>query len=121
MRARRSHRQDRVATLIHQILARALTSGLKDPRIGFVTVTEVTVTHDLSVATARVSIMGDDQEKAEALAGLEHAAGHLRSLVARAADLRVTPELRFVVDRGLDHARRIDEILNDIHQDDPEP
>jgi ribosome-binding factor A len=109
-----------VATLIQQILAQALTTRLKDPRIGFVTVTGVTVTHDLSVATVRVSIMGDEQERAEALAGLEHASGYLRSLVARAADLRATPELRFVVDRGLEHARRIDQILTDIHQDEPE-
>lgn len=111
MRARGSHRRDRVATLIHQILAEALTTRLKDPRIGFVTLTGVTVTSDLSVATARVSILGDEQQKAEALAGLEHASGYLRSLLARAADLRTTPELRFVVDRGLEHARRIDELL----------
>jgi ribosome-binding factor A len=109
-----------VATLIQQILAEALTTRLKDPRIGFVTVTGVTVSHDLSVATARVSILGDDEEKAEALAGLEHASGFLRSLLARSADLRATPELRFVVDRGLEHARRIDEILTQIHQDEPE-
>jgi tRNA pseudouridine55 synthase len=69
--------------MIQQILAQALTTRLKDPRIGFVTVTGVTVTRDLSVATVRVSIMGDEQERAEALAGLEHASGYLRSLVAR--------------------------------------
>ena len=59
-------------------------------------------------------------EKAEALAGLEHASGYLRSLLARAAELRVTPELRFVVDRGLEHAQRIDEILTEIHRDESE-
>jgi ribosome-binding factor A len=109
-----------VATQIQQILAEALTTRLRDPRIGFVTVTGVTVSPDLSVATARVSVLGDDQETADALAGLEHATGFLRSLLARAADFRITPELRFVVDRGLEHARRIDEILTQIHQDESE-
>lgn len=117
MRSRASHRQERVATLIQQILGEAMTTRIKDPRVGFVTLTGVTVTADLSHATVSVSVMGDDERREQALAGLDHAKGYLRSLLARSTDLRTTPELHFVIDRGLDHARRIDELLTQIHRD----
>ncbi len=120
MTSRRSHRPARVATLIQQTLARALATQVKDPRVGFVTVTNVTVTSDLSHATARVSVMGTEEEKAAAMDGLESARGFLRSLLARAADLRTTPELHFAIDRGLEHASRIDELLADIKRSEPE-
>ncbi len=115
MKTRGSHRQERAATLIRQILAEALTTRVKDPRVGFVTVTGVTVSADLSHATVRVSIMGNDPEKAEALDGLQHASGYLRSLLAHSTDLRTAPELHFVIDRGLEHARRIDNLLSAIN------
>ncbi len=120
MKTRGSHRQERVVTLIRQILAEALTTRIRDPRVGFVTVTGVKVSADFSHATVRVSIMGDDQEKAEALEGLHHASGYLRSLVARSTDLRTAPELHFVIDRGLEHARRIDNILASINRPESE-
>ena len=120
MRLRGSRRQERVATLIRQILGEALTTRIKDPRVGFVTLTGVTVTSDLSHATARVSILGDDRQRKDALNGLEHASGYLRSLLARSADLRTTPELHFVIDRGLDHARRIDELLSEVKEEESE-
>ena len=120
MTSRRSHRPARVATLIKQILAHALATQVKDPRVGFVTLTNVTVSPDLSHATARVSIMGTDEEKAEAMDGLEHARGFLRSLLARSADLRITPELHFAIDRGLEHASRIDELPADIKRNEPQ-
>lgn len=116
MTNRINHRQARVATLLHRILAQALATRAKDPRLEFVTVTAVTVSPDLSHATARVSIMGTEQELEEALRGLEHARGFLRSLIARSAELRITPELHFSIDRGLEHAQRIDQLLNDINQ-----
>ncbi len=114
MKSRGHHRPERVAAMVQQLLAQALTTRVKDPRVGFVTLTGVTVTSDLSHATVRVSVMGTDEEQAEALAGLEHASGFLRSLLARAADLRITPQLHFVIDRGLEHASRIDALLADI-------
>ncbi len=120
MKTRASHRQERVVTLIRQILAKALTTRVKDPRVGFVTVTGVTVSTDLSHATVRVSIMGNDHEKAEALDGLQHASGYLRSLLAHSTDLRTAPELHFVIDRGLEHARRIDNLLSAINRQESE-
>ena len=117
MKSRGSHRQERVATLIQQILGEALTTRIKDPRVGFVTLTSVSVSSDLSHAIARVSVLGDDQKKADALAGLQHASGYLRTIVARATDLRTTPELHFVIDHGLEHARRIDDLLSQIDRE----
>ena len=120
MKPRRSHRQERVVTLIRQILAEALTTRMKDPRVGFVTVTGVTVSADFSQATVRVSIMGGDQKKAEVLDGLQHASGYLRSLLARSTDLRTAPKLHFVIDRGLEHALQIDNLLAAINRQESE-
>lgn len=111
MMRRPSHRPERVGEVIRQIVAEFLTSAVRDPRIGFVTVTAVTVSGDLAHARVRVSVMGADDEKAKTLEGLESAARFLRSELARQLHLRVTPELRFELDRGLEHALRIDEVL----------
>ena len=110
-------RPDQVAGTIRQVVADALLTELRDPRIGFVTVTGVRVTNDLSVATVRVSIMGTEAERESALEGLESAAGFLRSRVGRAITARVVPELRFELDRGADHAARINQILADLRED----
>ena len=117
MRPRTSHKQERVGTLLRQILAQALATRMKDPRLGFATVTRVEVSPDCSHATVHVSVMGTDEERGETLKGLEHARGFLRSLIARTAELRITPELHFVIDRGLEHAQRIDALLRDVEQD----
>lgn len=85
------------------------------------TVSGVEVTRDLSVATIRVVPHGDsDEQRQLAMTGIHSAAGFLRSKVAHALTTRVTPELRFVQDRGLEHARRIDELLAGLeHEEDP--
>lgn len=107
-------RPDQVAETVRQVIADALLTELRDPRIGFVTVTHVLVTNDLSVATVRVSIMGEDTDRAAALEGLTSAAGFLRKLVAKALATRIVPELRFELDRGLEHAARINRILGEL-------
>ncbi len=117
MKQRRSHRPARVAEAIRQTVAAFLTSNVRDPRVGFVTVTGVQVSADLAHARVRVSVMGSEDEKAKSLAGLESAARFLRSQLARELSLRVTPELRFELDRGLEHAQRIDRMLRDLKED----
>jgi ribosome-binding factor A len=113
MRSHR-HRSERVAALVQEALAETLGNKIKDPRVGFVTVTGVTVSPDNSHATVRVSVLGDEHEKAEALQGLESASGYLRSTLAQTLSLRITPELHFVLDRGIEHAARINRILDDL-------
>jgi ribosome-binding factor A len=78
----------------------------------------VLVTNDLSHARVMVSAPGEDAEKARALEGLHSAAGFLRSRAARALTTRTVPELHFELDRGLEHAARINELLNTIKRED---
>jgi ribosome-binding factor A len=112
-----SHRPERLGALIHQTLAEIVTLHLKDPRVGFVTVTGVTVSPDGKHAQVRVSVLGDDEAKTRSLAGLESARGFLRTSLARTLNLRATPELRFQLDRGLEHSQRIEQLLADLKHD----
>ena len=105
------HRPERIARLIQETLASALATEVKDPRVGFVTLTGVQVSQDGQHALVRVSVLGASEEKERAMAGLESARGFLRTHLARTLSLRSAPELRFELDRSLDHAARIDQLL----------
>jgi ribosome-binding factor A len=85
--------------------------------VGFITVTAVQVTNDLSHATVMVSVPGDDAARDRALEGLRSAAGFLRSRAAKTLTTRTVPELHFELDRGLAHAARIDELLNELRRE----
>jgi ribosome-binding factor A len=111
-------RPEQVGELIRQVIAEALVSDVRDPRIQLVTVTRVQVSPDLSFARVAVVAHGDDEAKEQALEGLASAAGFFRSRVARALSARTTPELRFELDRGVEHAARIDQILADLKRED---
>lgn len=113
-----SHRPERVAELIRQAVGEFLTGKVRDPRIGFVTVTGVEVSPDLSHANVRVSVMGSDEEKAKSLEGLASAARYLRAQLARELRLRTSPELHFHLDRGIAHAQRIDRVLKELKESD---
>jgi ribosome-binding factor A len=112
------HRPERVAALVQEILADALTTQLKDPRIGFVTVTGVEVSPDCTHADVKVSVMGSEAEKDTAMDGLQSATGFLRSRLARTMSTRSTPEIHFVLDRGLEHQARIDHLLDGLKSED---
>ncbi len=116
---RPSHRPERVGELIRQAVSAFLTGDVRDPRIGFVTVTGVHVSPDLSHAKVHVSVMGTEEERQRSLAGLASAAGYLRSQLARHLTTRTTPDLAFVLDRGVEHAARIDRVLRDLKRDTP--
>lgn len=117
MARRPKHRPERLAELIRQTIAAFLTGGVRDPRIGFVTVTGVEVSPDLSHARVRVSVMGTEEERVRSLEGLGSAAGFLRAQLSRELALRTSPELHFELDRGLEHAARIDEVLRRLRED----
>ncbi len=118
-----SHRREQVAEAIRTVVALALAEGeVRDPRVGLVTVSGVEVSRDLSVATISVVPHGEESaDRDAAVAGLTSAAGYLRRKVAQQLSTRIAPELRFVRDRGLEHARRINEILAGLHQDEETP
>ena len=112
-----SRRPEQVAGTIRQVITDALSREIRDPRVGFVTVTDVLVTNDLSHARVAVSVAGDEAEKTRALQGLQSAAGFLRSRVARALTTRTVPELHFELDKGVEHAARIEELLESIRRE----
>lgn len=112
------HRPERLAALLQETLAEALATQVKDPRVGFVTLTGVTVSPDGGHAAVRVSVMGSEEEKATALQGLESARGFLRTHLAGVLKLRTVPELHFQLDRGLEHAQRINQLLAELKRSD---
>ncbi len=116
-----SRRPEQVGETVRQVVAEALVSEVRDPRVGFVTVTGVRVTNELSHATIAVSVMGDEEEKTRAIEGLKSAAGFLRSKLTRALSTRTVPELHFELDRGLEKAARINQLLGEIRQEQPGP
>lgn len=113
-----SRRPVQMAETLRQVITETLAREVRDPRVGFVTVTAVLVTNDLSHARVLVSVPGEEGEKTRAIEGLQSAAGFLRSRAARTLTTRTVPELHFELDRGLEHAVRINELLNSIRRED---
>lgn len=106
-------RAKRLADLIREVVAKKLQRGIKDPRLGtHVTITDTRVTGDLREATVFYTVYGDDQQRAEAAAGLESAKGVLRSAVGAAAGVKFTPTLTFVADALPDTAKTIEDLLD---------
>jgi ribosome-binding factor A len=112
-----SRRPEQVAENIRQVLAAAIGRDLRDPRVGSVTITRVEVSGDLGHATVYAATSGTDDEQDRALSGLKSATGFLRSKLARVLTTRTVPTLTFMLDRGLEHARKIDALLDQIHRE----
>ena len=112
-----SQRTERVQKLARQILGDAIRS-LKDPRVGFVTITSVRVSPDLRHARVAVSILGDEDARKASLAGLASARPVLRAELGRQMRMKYLPELVFELDEGADRAERIEQLLHQIHTDD---
>ncbi|MDQ4125395.1 MAG: 30S ribosome-binding factor RbfA [Actinomycetota bacterium] len=112
-----SQRTERVQKLARQVLGDAIQS-LKDPRVGFVTVTSVRVSPDLRHARVLVSVLGTEDERKASLAGLDSAKPVLRAELGRQMRMKYLPELVFALDEGADRAERIEELLHRIHQED---
>ncbi len=113
----RTRRAERIADLIRQELGELLERKLKDPRIGFVTVTEVNLSGDLRAARVSVSILGDQQQRKKSLEGLAAAKNFLRYQLAQRLRLRHTPEVEFQLDRTLESEERIEELLRRVREE----
>jgi ribosome-binding factor A len=107
-------RLDRVNQLIKEEVSTLLQRELKDPRLGFVTVTEVETAKDLRVAKVFVSVLGDERQWTASLAGLASARGFVRNWLRQHLDLRVTPEIDFRPDHSMEHAARIQSLLKRV-------
>jgi ribosome-binding factor A len=111
-------RPQRVAEAIREIVAPFLQREVRDPRItGLLTITTVHVTPDLKRAVVGVAIHGDEAVRATTLEGLESAAPAVRHELGRTLPLRTVPEVVFELDRGADHAARIEAVLASLRRD----
>ena len=112
-------RTERVQKLTREVLGEAI-GALKDPRIGFATITAVRVSADLRHARVFVSVMGSAAEQAATMRGLESAKSHLRGVLGREMRTRYTPELIFELDHGPEEAQHLEEIFRKLgHETEP--
>ena len=109
-----SDRMRRVDEAIRQVIGAAVAGELKDPRVGFVTVTDVRTSADLSHARVYVSVLGDEDEREASMSGLQSAHGYLQGRLASELHLKRTPTLTFAYDDTTDRALRVEEILEEI-------
>ncbi len=110
-------RSEKVAEAVHEFISGLLVKGLKDPRIGFVTLTGVKLTEDLRLATVYFSVIGSDDEKRESEKGLNSAKGFIRKELGKNLRLRYVPDLIFKYDVSLEYGNRIESLLNELNID----
>jgi ribosome-binding factor A len=110
-------RQEKVQEQLVQEISELIQREVRDPRVGFVTLTGAEISRDLRHAKVYVSIMGDDEARKQSLKALNGASGMLRGEFARRAHLRVAPELEFRFDEGIERGAHIFELLNSVEAD----
>jgi ribosome-binding factor A len=110
------HRVERLAEQIHEDVAEMVAGELKDPRIGLAAVTRVELSPDLRHARVLVSVLGDEEAKAQTLEGLLSGAGYVRRELGRRLALRHTPEVLFVLDRGLEEQEKVENLLKEAER-----
>ncbi|WP_020075213.1 30S ribosome-binding factor RbfA [Cryocola sp. 340MFSha3.1] len=113
-------RARKLADRIKEIIAKRLDRGLRDPRLGFVTITDVQVTGDLQHATVFYTVYGTEQERDDSAAALKAATGMLRSEVGKNITARLTPTLEFQLDAIPENAAQIENLLREARQRDEE-
>ncbi len=114
-------RPERVAQAIKKEIGSILQHELKDPRLGFVTITNVELTADLRCAKVFFSVLGKEEEAKKTKAALDSALGFIRCLIAQRIKLRLTPEISFREDKSAEYSIRIQEVLDEIKELNHEP
>ena len=124
----KERRRRQMGNLIQQAFSELLERELRDPRLGFATVTEVKVSVDLKRAQIYISVMGDKEEETQTITTLGQAEGFIRRELASRLKFRHMPQVEFVPDQTLEHAARLDALLDQIHgqapvgnKDEPQP
>lgn len=112
-----SQRARRVGEQIQKEVSALLVKGLKDPRIGFVTITGVEVTPDLHLARVYFTVMGDATARAESEKGLKSSESFIRRELGRRLRMRYVPDILFQYDSSLDYGNRIESLIQEIHAD----
>jgi ribosome-binding factor A len=109
-----NYRADRVKAAIRQEVSSILQRDIKDPRLGFATVTDVEVSGDLQHVKVFVSILGDENSRADTMEALVSATGYIRSEIGRRVPLRLTPEISFEYDESIERGARILKLIEDV-------
>ena len=112
-----SLRSNRVAEQMKKELGEIIGQKIKDPRVGFITVTDVAVTGDLQEATGYITSLGTEWEKGETLKALAKASGFIRSEIGSRIRLRRTPEITFEFDTSIEYGNKIDALLRGLHEE----
>ena len=112
-----SRRMLKAAEAIREVVASAILTEIRDPRVKDVTVIGVEVTPDMREATVSISVMGEESQKQLSLRGLQNSAGFLQSKIARRIDTRYTPKLQFKLNRGMENAAVVGELLGKIRRE----
>lgn len=110
-------RVHRVGEQIKKELSHLFQHELKDPRIGFVTVTGVEMSGDLQQAKVYISVFGDSAQKEDTLQAIEKASGFIRSEIGKRVRLRHTPEITFKIDESIEYGQRIEQLIRDVNDD----
>lgn len=112
-----SQRPERVQEALRQEISRIVQNEVKDPRLGFLTITRVELTRDLRYARVFFSTLGESKEKHLALKGLNHAKGYIKGLIADRIKLRFMPEIEFKIDESFEHAKKIYDLLDKLKKE----
>ncbi len=115
-----SHRSQKVADRIKVVVAGLLEGKIKDPRLGFVTITDTRITGDLQHASVFYTVLGDDEQRASTAAALESAKGVIRAAVGKDLGVRITPSIDFFSDALPESAKALESLLETVHQRDAE-
>ncbi|MGM7720412.1 30S ribosome-binding factor RbfA [uncultured Metabacillus sp.] len=110
-----SLRANRVGEQMKKELGDIIGRKIKDPRIGFVTVTDVNVSGDLQIAKVYISVLGDEEQRQNTLKGLAKAKGFIRSEIGQRIRLRKTPEIQFEFDESIDYGNRIETLIHELN------
>jgi ribosome-binding factor A len=111
-------RPERVQEALRQEISRIALEEIKDPRIGFLTITKVELTKDLRYAKVYFSVLGGAKEKALALKGLNSAKGYIKGMVADRINLRLVPDISFRIDESIEHTKEIHDLFEKIKKKD---
>lgn len=112
------HRQEKLGELIAAELSELLRTRVKDPRVGFASITHVEVSGDLRHAKVFVSVMGSPEEREATMQGLKNATGFLRHELATRLVIRFMPEIAFKLDKSIEEGSRILELIHKVEQED---
>lgn len=110
-------RADRVQEALRQEISKIIQGEIKDPRLGFLTITSVEITRDLRHARVYFSVLGEERDKKLALKGLNSAKGYIKGLLSDRIKLKFMPELEFKIDNSYENTKRVFEILDNLNKE----